>query len=99
VNLAGGGASALSALYGLIYDDRENAKSYTIAGRKLSDCRVMMNGTRPCERCRVFEALIPAGRTGWMRISSINDEGHSLDAMINYNPNERVQSGTSFSTR
>lgn len=31
-----------------------------------------------------FESMVPAGRTGWIKISSVNDEG-ILGAMINYN--------------
>ena len=86
VNRIGGdltsGGSALSALYGLVYDDRENAKSYTVAGGSCQ-LRLMVNGTTVRTSPR-FESLVPSGRTGWMRISSVNDEG-ILGAMINYN--------------
>jgi hypothetical protein len=89
-DLAGGGASTLSALYGLIFDDRENAKSYTMPGGSCQ-IRVMMNGTTVRTVPR-FEALIPAGRTGWMKVSSTNDEG-IVGAMINYNPNNGFNQG------
>ncbi|NBO64006.1 MAG: hypothetical protein EBU88_03995 [Acidobacteria bacterium] len=83
-NLAGGGGSALSALYGLLFDDRENAGSYTMAGGSCQMRAMIDNATvRTVPR---FNTLVPAGRTGWMKITSVNDEG-IVGAMINYNPN------------
>ena len=89
-DLAGGGGLALTSLYGLLYDDRENAKSYTMPGGSCQ-LRVMLNGTSVRTVPR-FDALIPAGRTGWMKISSASDEG-IVGAMINYNPSNGFNQG------
>ncbi|NDD63114.1 MAG: hypothetical protein EBZ36_03910, partial [Acidobacteria bacterium] len=83
-NFVGSGGQRLSSLYGLLFDDRENAKSYTVAGGSCQ-IRLTLSGTTVRTTPR-FDALIPAGRTGWMKISSSEDEG-ILGAMINYNPN------------
>ena len=88
--LGGGGGLALTSLYGLLYDDRENAKSYTMPGGSCQ-LRVMLNGTSVRTVPR-FDALIPAGRTGWMKISSASDEG-IVGAMINYNPSNGFNQG------
>jgi len=83
-DFSGRGGSALSALYGLLFDDRETAASYTVPGGSCQ-IRVVINGTSVRTTPRI-DTLIPAGRSGWMKISSINDEG-ILGAMINYSPN------------
>jgi len=83
-NLAGVGGSPLGPLYGLLYDDQERSSSYTMSG---SSCqlRTILTGSSLRTAPR-FEAMVPGGRTGWMKITTGNDEG-MLGVMLNQNAN------------
>ena len=88
INRVGGnlftGASTLAALFGILYDDAENAFSFTIAS---GNCQLVgsISGTFPRTVPRV-ESVIAAGRSGWAKIWSPSDFG-LLGAMINRNEN------------
>jgi hypothetical protein len=88
INRIGGnlatGAATLGSLFGVFYDDAEKALSFSINS---SACQfrssISNNFPRIVPR---FDQFIPAGRTGWMKISSTTDAG-ILGAAINLNPN------------
>jgi hypothetical protein len=82
-SLAGTGAESLGPLFGVLYDDVERGASFTLAG---SSCqlRTMLSDSVPRTVPRV-DTLIPAGRSGWMKISSGEDEG-IVGAYFNQNP-------------
>jgi hypothetical protein len=83
------GASTLSSLFGLLYDDAESVYSFSVSG----GCQLAssLSNTFPRTTPR-FESIIPAGRTGWLKIGSQSDIG-ILGAMMNANANAGAQSG------
>jgi hypothetical protein len=83
-NLAGVGGSPLGPLYGLLYDDQERSASYTMAGGTCQ-LRTILTGSSLRTAPR-FEAMVPGGRTGWLKITTGNDEG-MLGVMLNQNAN------------
>lgn len=83
-NLAGVGGLPLGPLYGLLYDDQERAASYTMSGGSCQ-MRTILTGSSLRTAPR-FESMVPSGRTGWLKISTGNDEG-MLGVMLNQNPN------------
>src|SRR5262249_39375413 len=93
INRIGGnlatGAATLSSLFGIVYDDAENAFSFSISG----GCQLASSLSNTFPRItRRIEQIIPAGRSGWMRIFSQSDIG-ILGAMINANANTSAQAG------
>ena len=93
VNRIGGnlatGAATLSTLFGLLYDDAETTFSFSISG----GCQLMSSLTNSFPRTTPrFETVIPAGRTGWMKLWSQSDIG-ILGAVINFNANSGAQAG------
>jgi hypothetical protein len=91
INRIGGnlatGAATLSTLFGLLYDDAETPFSFSITG----GCQLVnsLSNTFPRTTPR-FETVIPAGRSGWMKVWSPSDIG-ILGAMINANANAGAQ--------
>jgi hypothetical protein len=87
VNRVGGnlgtGAATLGGLFGIIYDDAENAFSFNIAASTCQTRTILNNNLRIVPR---FETIIPSGRSGWLKISTAGEAG-ILGAMINRNPN------------
>lgn len=91
-NLASGVAS-LGALSGLLFDDQEMGLAFSLSAGSCQFRAVLSNST-PRTNPRI-DALIPAGRTGWMMIQPVVAGGGSpLSAMtgaaINFNPNVRA---------
>jgi hypothetical protein len=93
INRVGGnlatGAATLSTLFGLLYDDAESVFSFSVSGG--CQLRSSLSNTFPRTTPR-FESVIPAGRTGWLKIGSQSDIG-ILGAMINANANAGAQAG------
>ncbi|MBL8187990.1 MAG: hypothetical protein JNK38_08285, partial [Acidobacteria bacterium] len=56
------GAASLGTLFGIFYDDAENALSYSVTGGCQLRSAISNNFPRITPR---FETFIPAGRTGW----------------------------------
>lgn len=73
-------AGLIGSLSGTIYDDLENANSYTANAA----CQLLTaaGGNR-------FDTIVPAGRTGWQKIYGQLDIG-LFGAVINFNPNTRA---------
>lgn len=77
------GADALGAVTGILYDDTENALSFTLS---TGSCqfRASLSNNFPRTAPR-FESAIPTGRSGWMKV--FNFSGAPLTgAAINFNP-------------
>ncbi|MCG3159818.1 MAG: hypothetical protein JMDDDDMK_00838 [Acidobacteria bacterium] len=89
VNRFGGnlaiGANTIGNLFGLLYDDAENAFSFSVNS---SACQLVgsISSTFPRTVPRV-ETIIPSGRSGWGKIYSVTSDVGLLGAMINRNEN------------
>lgn len=88
INRVGGNFTTTGAtignLTGLLYDDAENAFSFT-ANLGVCQYRKILDNTFP-RAFNQFERVIPAGRTGWMKFWTVNDWA-LFGAQINFNPN------------
>lgn len=94
VNRIGGnlatGAASLGAIFGILYDDSEIGVSLSFnAGT--CQFRSSLSNSFPRTAPR-FEQLIPAGRSGWMRLWSFDDAA-LLGAAINFNQNATASLG------
>ena len=94
VNRIGGnlgiGASTLGTLFGLMYDDAENALSFNIAGSCQLRNSISNNFPRTTPR---FETFIPAGRTGWLKVFNQTGAIGITGAAINFNANAGASAG------
>lgn len=87
INRIGGdltsGADRLGTLTGLLFDDSEVSRSFTLAG---GSCQVrgMLGNNYPRTVPR-YASVIPAGRTGWMKFWAAGDEALT-GVMINEGP-------------
>ena len=94
VNRIGGnlglGASSLGTVFGIFYDDAENAVSFTVNGGCQLRGSLSNNFPRTTPR---FEQLIPAGRTGWLRLYRQELDTAMTGAVINFNPNSASSFG------
>ncbi|MFN0085950.1 MAG: hypothetical protein ACKVX9_11240 [Blastocatellia bacterium] len=84
----GTGAATLAAVFGLLYDDSESVFSFSVVGG--CQLRSSLSNTFPRTTPR-FETVIPAGRSGWLKIFSQSDIAIS-GAVINSNPNAAASS-------
>jgi uncharacterized repeat protein (TIGR01451 family) len=87
INRIGGslatGAATLGTLFGILYDDAENGYSFQLSGA--CQLRGELSNSFPRTAPR-FDALIPAGRSGWLKIYGVADIA-ILGATINNNVN------------
>ncbi|MDX2029140.1 MAG: hypothetical protein SF339_00600 [Blastocatellia bacterium] len=83
------GASTLSTIFGLMYDDSESVFSFSVVGG--CQLRGSLSNTFPRTTPR-FETVIPAGRSGWAKVWSNAGFG-LLGAIINTNPNAAANAG------
>jgi hypothetical protein len=84
INRLGGdlsvGASRLETLSGLLFDDAESSQSFVLPGENCQLIGVLGNNfPRTAPR---FVSVIPAGRTGWMKVQQGSD-GAISGAVIN----------------
>jgi uncharacterized repeat protein (TIGR01451 family) len=85
----GSGARTIGDLFGVLFDDIENAFTWTSAfgsTQITSDLSNSFPVTTPD-----FETILPAGRSGWMKFWSTSAVGGLLGASINRNPNAGTQ--------
>jgi hypothetical protein len=83
-------AGTLGNIFGLLYDDTENAFSFTFESRACQIKQVLSdNFPRTGPR---FSQVIPAGRTGWMKVFAQAEFGLT-GALFNFNPNATAVSG------
>lgn len=84
VNRIGGsllsGASTLGSLVGILFDDTEVSQSFTLPGGTCQ-LRGILGNNFPRTAPR-FDTVIPAGRTGWIKLWASDDVGLS-GVMIN----------------
>lgn len=90
INRPGGdlavGAPEIGHLFGLLYNDTENAYSFGISS---SRCQTRINFTSTTPRTVPrFTMVVPDGRTGWVRLYSASTYA-LLGAMFNYNSGSR----------
>lgn len=88
VNRIGGNlsfaAASVNKLFGILYDDAEHSYSFSFdAGT--CQLRTELNNTTPRLTPR-FETIIPAGRSGWLKLSSTDTTGGILGAVFNCHP-------------
>jgi subtilisin-like proprotein convertase family protein len=84
------GASTLGTLFGILYDDAENALSFNVAGGCQLRNSLSNNFPRTTPR---FETFIPAGRTGWLKIFNQTGVIGMTGAAINFNANAASSAG------
>ena len=87
----GTGAGSLSSVFGIFYDDAENALSFTFSGGHQFRSSLSSNFPRITPR---FETYIPAGRTGWFKLwPTTSGLWGMTGAAINFNANAASSSG------
>ena len=77
------GANSLGSIAGILYNDAENAASFTFAS---SQCQLKfsINNTTPRTAPR-FTNFVPSGRSGWMKFYNYSG-APLLGSVINFNP-------------
>lgn len=94
VNRVGGnlglGTSTLGTLFGLLYNDAENAVSFSVNGSCQLRGSLSNNFPRTTPR---FDGFIAAGRTGWLKIYEQSGAVGMVGAAINFNPNASATAG------
>lgn len=84
------GAEPLGTLFGILYDDAENALSFNVTGGCQLRSSLSNNFPRTTPR---FETYIPAGRTGWLKVSNQTGAIGMTGAVINFNGNATNSAG------
>ncbi|MBL8186413.1 MAG: S8 family serine peptidase [Acidobacteria bacterium] len=84
------GAASLGTLFGIFYDDAENALSFSVTGGCQLRSSITNNFPRITPR---FETFVPAGRTGWLRIYNQTGAIGMTGAAINLNSNAASSAG------
>lgn len=79
-----GSANTLGALFGLLYNDTENAFSFNLAPG-LCQLRSTLGAGFPRTSPR-FDQVIPPGHSGWMKLWTVGDAALS-GVVINFNKN------------
>jgi len=82
------GATTSGGLFGVIYDDAETPFSYNLTGA----CQVMgsLSDGFPRTTPRLSQ-IVPAGRSGWLKIYNLTTDRALLGAAINNNANANAQ--------
>jgi hypothetical protein len=75
-------AAALGSIFGLLYDDAEKPFSFAF-GATTCQFRAAISNNFPRTAPR-FETIIPASRSGWMKLTS-SDNGAIVGAALNFN--------------
>lgn len=83
--------STLGTIAGVLYDDLANPFTFTFSSGTQQSA--ILSDSFPLTS-PVFSSVIPAGRTGWMKLYTVNDVG-ILGAVLNFNPNAAA-SGAAF---
>lgn len=78
------GVGTLGSIFGILYDDAENAFSFTFTGNACQIKQTLSNNfPRTAPR---LDTLIPSGRSGWMKLWPASEMA-VIGAMFNHNPN------------
>ncbi|MEP7336690.1 MAG: SdrD B-like domain-containing protein, partial [Acidobacteriota bacterium] len=83
------GMDKLGSILGLLYNDTETAYSFTFTPNTCQ-FRSSLSNVFPRTAPR-YETVIPAGRSGWMKLSSVGTA--MIGATINRNPNSTGSAG------
>lgn len=78
------GADRLGAIFGFLYNDAENPYSFGITSNQCQ-LKISITNTTPRTTPR-FTTVVPAGRSGWMKLYAVTGNTPLLGAVINYNP-------------
>lgn len=81
----------LGTLFGLLYNDVESPYSFSLTGGACQR-RVTLSDSEPRTTPR-FSIVIPSGRTGWLKLYSINGNIGMLGSMLTVNPNTATRPG------
>jgi len=85
-------AAPLGPIFGILYDDQENAASFTFTS---AACQFRSNLSNSFPRTTPrFGTFVQSGHTGWMKFFSLSDIG-IIGTVLNHNPNTRT-SPTAF---
>jgi hypothetical protein len=77
------GIGALGSIFGVLYNDTENAFSFTFTSNA---CQIKQTLSSDFPRSVPrFDAIIPAGRSGWMKLWPASQVA-VVGAMFNFNP-------------
>lgn len=81
------GPSSVGTLFGLLYDDAEQSQSFQITGT----CQLsgVLSDSFPRTAPR-FSTVIPAGRTGWMKVYNTNGTTGIVGSQVVYNLADNV---------
>jgi hypothetical protein len=94
VNRVGGNlltsTSSVGTLFGIAYNDIEDAYSFNVTGG--CQLRGSLSNTFPRTTPR-FDQIIPAGRSGWLKLYSATADIAILGSVINANANTGTQAG------
>ena len=82
-------AFSLPRLTGLLYDDKETSFSFSLAPGSCQK-KLILTDQEPRTAPRL-SAIIPARRSGWMKLSVQSGDAAILGSMINSNPNSLSQ--------
>ena len=85
------GTSPLPPIFGILYNDRENSYSFSFTP---STCQVVssLNNSFPRTVPRI-ETVIPAGRSGWMKLWAFDSDVPLFGASIVNNPDTATSAG------
>ncbi len=85
------GAATLTSIFGVLYDDAETALSFSFTPGTCQFRSVLSAGfPRTAPR---FDSHIPAGRSGWMKLSISGGTAGMTGAVINFNANAGASAG------
>jgi hypothetical protein len=77
-------ASSTGTLFGILYDDAETGFSFSLPSAR----QVRWNITKPFPSPPPrLEQIVPAGRTGWLKLYNLTQDFALLGLFINFNPN------------
>lgn len=78
-------ADSVPRIFGLLYNDQETSFSFTIVGGTCQK-RLVLSDQEPRTVPRL-STIVPAGRSGWMKLYTVSGTVGLLGSMINFNPN------------
>jgi len=86
------GAATLGSIFGLLYDDAENTFSFTFSSGACQFRAPVGPSGFPRTTPR-FDGVIPAGRSGWMKLWIASETAAMTGAAINFNANAAASAG------
>ena len=85
------GAASLGSVFGLLYDDSESVFSFSLPA---TACQFRSSLTNAVPRTAPrFETILPAGRSGWMKLWPAGGSAAVTGALLNFNPNAASATG------